>query len=775
MTTLSIADEDMRSQTPRGHGQLYRGPGHSSKRPGHPNRRLDQSTRRPGQPTKVPGSDHLVVQTEFPYVFWRASSRPYTPKPPYPEYLESKNYPYFYGDGKDDSISDPTTWKIMPIQIPDDLVSDTSQWTPMTTMEMTKYLIPPTPQYGRHPGVTESPHLFHPERLYTHVKNESHYLPSVSRYTDHRLPNKEAADEKDSYTFYQPEYLRSPQQVNQTEKPELSLSWHQSLMKQLEPFIDSHLPKLPSLPRFPSINGNNIIDRVPRWPLNEKRDTHTQPTITQGEPNTVQLGKQVVHKFYPILSYTHPDYQETITWKKTNRPIDFHPFHSEQLHLNGQSSDQNNQNFPAEHLFLSVNSNSNTGLQYAQLSDNRNYYNGNSPSPGQFHNRNEHLSANRAGYESYSHGVYRSGDNVASGHSNSSSGDKHLSQGDQFPNSYQLPQEHESHSTSSHFEIIQEKHSPDQNHPLTYHHRPVGDQNKPDRGQHHIINSKDNEHSEPNWPSNDSSYSLEEMNQSIQSSHNMYYKRPTQPLRQSASQANRPESQQGYNRPESQQGFSNSFVNPQPQDYSSPADDWKDQQPRPLLSQLFPDSAIVDRLANIDPLSPASVISGGMLVLALALALFYFNYVWYPTPVVTAKMIKLLLDAAPSELITADQEKAITEVYEVFRSLETTYSHNQDLWLPFCKNRMVCQVHKEVPGLWQVTQAYAALVRSSLATGPENSDDLDAYLKAAQQGEAATSCDTHYPACTMPPVPVRASLQRLLGIVQDNYPEVVYS
>lgn len=49
-------------------------------------------------------------------------------------------------------------------------------------------------------------------------------------------------------------------------------------------------------------------------------------------------------------------------------------------------------------------------------------------------------------------------------------------------------------------------------------------------------------------------------------------------------------------------------------------------------------------------------------MLGLALALFYFNFVWYPTPVVTAKIYKMLSDNTPTGSLDEGQQRAVGEV-----------------------------------------------------------------------------------------------------------------
>nr|XP_045615602.1 uncharacterized protein LOC123768856 [Procambarus clarkii] len=750
-------------------------------------------------PTRVPGSDHLVVQTEFPYAFWRASSRPSTPRVTTPHHTEAPSYPYFYGEAKDDPGNDPTTWQIMPIQIPNDLVSYSSQRTQLTTSQVPSYPTTPTPQYGRHPGVTDPPPLFHPERLYR-ARNESdnNRQPAggSSTHQVHRYSNEESNVLRDSYSSYHAEYSKPPQKIGQTEKPEVSLPWHQSLSAA----IDSHLSKLPALPK------------LPEWPLRGKQDKHKIQTDTLAEKSdTTSNDEHVVHKFYHIIPDVYTAYQETQTPGQNNIPNEPHREHS---YSNNQFSVQNNPNYPNDHVLPTADNRNFTINQYSQ-STNHNYQNGNSPFTEQIPSNNQPFSANRAGYEPHKHNSYTQDDRVESGQTD-------LTQSG--------PQATELYATDSEFDETWEQRRPNQNRPTRRHRRP-GHPSPSYQGQQHKNIIKERPYTDQRWPSNDANHPLHELNSPIKSHLNLYRNRPQKPTRQRTNQASRPEFEQAFSshahpeqafsshahpeqafsshahpeqafsshahpeqafsshaHPEQafsshahpEQAFSShahpeqafsSHAHPEPQVSRYPAHDMEEQHPRPA----FLDPSIVDRLASLDPLSSTVVLPGGLLVVALALAVFYFNYVWYPTPVVTAKMVKVLLDAAPADIILVDQEKTIEDVYEVFRSLEATYAQDQNLWSPACKSRLVCQVHQELPDLWQVTQAYGTLVRSSLASNPEGDGDFNTYLQAAQQGTGDTTCSDHYPACAMPPVPVRASLQRLLGIVQDEYSDVVYS
>ncbi|KAK8403636.1 hypothetical protein O3P69_000017 [Scylla paramamosain] len=169
--------------------------------------------------------------------------------------------------------------------------------------------------------------------------------------------------------------------------------------------------------------------------------------------------------------------------------------------------------------------------------------------------------------------------------------------------------------------------------------------------------------------------------------------------------------------------------------------------------------SIIERLTGVDTSSTSSfVFPGGALVLGLALALFYFNFVWYPTPVVTAKIYKMLSQSVSGGELTEGQERTVGEVYRVFRGLEAEYKHDPSIWSASCRTRVVCQVHQELPGLWKVTQ--------SLRSPRQGDIDLSGYQEAARRGSEGEDCEEHYHECPLNTVPLKATLRRLLVLLQ---------
>ena len=90
----------------------------------------------------------------------------------------------------------------------------------------------------------------------------------------------------------------------------------------------------------------------------------------------------------------------------------------------------------------------------------------------------------------------------------------------------------------------------------------------------------------------------------------------------------------------------------------------------PFSSSRYNDDA--DEIERVDPVSavPASLmVPGGLAVLGAGLAMFYFNYVWYPTPIVRARLMDMMLAGTQSSALTDDQQRAITDVSKVGNSL----------------------------------------------------------------------------------------------------------
>ncbi|CAL4066152.1 unnamed protein product, partial [Meganyctiphanes norvegica] len=171
----------------------------------------------------------------------------------------------------------------------------------------------------------------------------------------------------------------------------------------------------------------------------------------------------------------------------------------------------------------------------------------------------------------------------------------------------------------------------------------------------------------------------------------------------------------------------------------------------------FSDSAISSTLA----------IPGSMLIVALGLALFYFNFVWYPTPVVTARLVQMISNKFPEHTLNDDQQKVVGKMYEVFRGLEsqTTLDH---AWTPQCRSRLVCQVHEELPGLWKVTNMSSNIFRTISATRPGGNTDVGQYMAAAEHGASGQDCMQHYNKCAIPDMPIKDLVLHLVGLLQGQ-------
>ncbi|CAL4066153.1 unnamed protein product, partial [Meganyctiphanes norvegica] len=181
------------------------------------------------RPTRVPGSPDIVTKADFPYIFWKPTSGPYTPPPSPQAQIGPTKYLHYHGTAIGDQHIDVSEPQILPIQIPKDVVGDALKH-PSTTTLANSYPTSATPQYGRHPGKTDPPPLYHPERLYEGHrfrgpgKEQSKTSQTEARHPNHRYPDQNTSNEK-----YGEDYVKNlikPQQ-----------SWTDSIYKQMEPFL----------------------------------------------------------------------------------------------------------------------------------------------------------------------------------------------------------------------------------------------------------------------------------------------------------------------------------------------------------------------------------------------------------------------------------------------------------------------------------------------------------------------------------------------------------
>ncbi|XP_068216352.1 uncharacterized protein [Palaemon carinicauda] len=639
-------------------------------------------------PTRVPGSKHLVVQTDFPYEYWRPSPKPYRQAVPSTVTSAPASYGFYYGESSKDYEIDASAWKMLPIQLPDDLVGAVNERTTQTTNPAPTAPTYPTtaiPQYGRHPGVTERPHLFHPERLYTHVKDSDGSYERLGsnglrhphqQYHSHgNMPIKDHSEE--AYQIPQP--LQKP---NRFRKPQNS--WQNGILENLDSFVATHSPQGSKGPRFPSMNS---IPRYPAWHSSNSQEDYDYDTQITDDKHA--------HHSYPI---PRPALKKH---RRNKRPNHFLNSGEQTIILSTPPMYDYDEALSVEdhHTHFGTNQNSffDNSLEFIrnkirpQANRRKVYLNRRRPFRRQQAHRPEY-------HESNSNDPW----------------DAHL---------FDMT-EHDSDYPSALPNRVQ---SPPQN----SYNRPLNNRFRPNSGIR------------PNWQK--------------------------RPYGNQGSSANSPNAQSAP--PPSPPPLHQRPMNPS--GIKRPQPHWNSVSE---ASDVDYDYGILDRLSDVNPLTSSVTVRGGMLVVALALALFYFNFVWYPTPVVTARLIKLISDSVPDDVIDSEKQKAIGEVYEVFRSLETEYIQDPNLWQPSCKSRLVCQVHHELPGLWQITYTYEAVVRRSLATGPQGDDELTVFLKAAEDGNQGSDCNELFKSCPMEPVPVRSYLQKLIGIGDsETLPTVVYS
>ncbi|KAK4290116.1 hypothetical protein Pmani_036965 [Petrolisthes manimaculis] len=766
------------------------------------------TTQSPG-PTVVPGSHHLVSDTDFPYEFWRATGQrrvaPSTHKSP----QHHSDYGYYYGEPKIDLGNNPTTWKILPIQIPDDLVGNASlpvePLTP-TVPPVPVYPTSITPQYGRHPGATEAQHLYHPERLYQHqtrkryqiqdgsvsgssssvVPNEptlhqhkhttatnSHVYkgnigsnlgssPPHPTQADHNFfnPNSHQPSFYDTESHHQqgghpntdynaPQIPRPPSQYSDwNRQPAEQPSWQSSLMKNLEPFLDtSGLTKLPSsLPRLPpalaSITSSLSSSLPAVWPFNthhqeggvgvESEHERSDGDLSQLPAHSPGHLTKYSHEFYPILSKPRPHHHWTQN-RRTNRPkylqvsrVGANFQNSDSYPYNQVNGSPDIERYSVSHAPPTESEEHSSYLSYDpvprppptnptrhhstpenHLPNHPNHY---ETSDAYLQDFPQHDGASEHGSEYQQHDEYYDKQGVTherhQAHHRTSDHDLH------DPHSTIQEQIHE--NEPSHLNSIHSNAQQHWSHRL--HNPPFRRRNRGQYGGPHNTNRKSDlgtgGHQRPSrpfrHPNNRHHHQQQQQHQHQQQQVDRYQTVTNKHVHPSSTTHSWPavhtnhishphyQTQQQHfddsdrytsnngdrrRRPHHHQPYHHGVK--QPHHFSNPfwpetlnPLEWLHYHLRPLkpdASDQYHQEGIVERLATgVEALGPAMVVPGGVLVVGLALATYYFNYIWYPTPVVTAKLGKILSDSMEHDdpLLTSHHQKAINEVYEVFRGLE---------------------------------------------------------------------------------------------------------
>ncbi|XP_069995754.1 uncharacterized protein [Penaeus vannamei] len=662
-------------------------------------------------PTRVPGSSHLLIKSEFPYLYWRASPRPYTPSFSSVVTQGHSSYPYFYGESASEHVSDATTWQAMPIQLPDDLVGAFDERTTYSTTTQTPpYPTQISPQYGRHPGMTERPHLFHPERLYPSSYNK---VNRVIKYTESFNSNHNYPSLGNTTVTQQPKFnFHDPSQ----DSSKLPL-WHGSFMEQL---------KLPELPKFPNMHN---LPNLAAWPLNFLRGNQRKNANRKTEPKrtTAHTNTNKTHPGLYMATAAISDQPYQKQWQNTT----YQP--SKLVETSKNESFQANQDDIVYEYYYDY-----EGQDHSHVEQSDDWY---TPPI----------------YQEYPDDVHQADNKFHSDHrynrlANESHIENHGIGDTQYKASYYPPASSSTVSDDQYYQqrnksytnneqVLQKHHYVPDHHYFTNNQgRPIGGGNNHWGDGYLSFNN--------HWPhtkENQSDIAPLHPKLTQESSVDNGNHRPLQRRRKPGGQ------QDAY------------FARPHRQPHLRP-------RPGQLKRPNY-----VDRVMTGDTVTSSVFVPGGMLIVALALALFYFNFVWYPTPVVTARLIQKISDSAPDNFLSDSRRKAVEKIYEVFRSLELEYTEEPEPWTDVCKSRFVCEVHRELPGLWQVTQTCAALIRSSLVKGPQENGNFTMYFEAAQKGSRGGDCVDYYKGCYMRQIPIRLSLQEALGIYLGNTTEVIYN
>ncbi|KAK3864718.1 hypothetical protein Pcinc_029612, partial [Petrolisthes cinctipes] len=844
------------------------------------------TTQSPG-PTVVPGSHHLVSDTDFP-----TSSG---------------------------GLQANAVWP----QIPDDLVGNASlpvePLTP-TVPPVPVYPTSITPQYGRHPGATEAQHLYHPERLYQHQTRKryqihdgsgsgssssigpneatlhqhkhttgtnSHvYKGSIGSNVGSSPPHPTQADhnflnpDSHHHSFYDteshhqqggypntdynaPQIPRPPSQYSDwNRQPAEQPSWQSSLMKNLEPFLDtSGLTRLPSsLPRLPpalaSITSRLSSSLPAVWPFNTHHQEGGVGLEAEHERSDGDLSKlpaqspghltKYSHEFYPILSKPRPHHHWTQN-RRTNRPkylqvsrVGANFQNSDSYPYNQVDGSTDIERYSVSYAPPTESEEHSSYLSYdpvprppptnptrhhstpeKHLPDHQSHY---ETSDAYLQDIPQHDGASEHGAQYQQHDEYYDKQDLTherhQDHHRTSDHDLQNNNGMLHQDPHSAIQEQTIENEPSHLNSIHS--NPQQHWSHRLHNRPFRRRNRGQYGGPHNTNRKSDlgtgGHQRPSRPLRRPNNHHQQVDRYQTVNKHLHHSATTHSWpavhtnhlshphyqTQNFDDSDRYTSNNGDRRRRPHQPFRHGFKHPP--HFSNPfwpetlnPLEWIHYHLRPLYpdtdhyyQSLNPDASdqyhqesyhdynpkeqqgIVERLTTgVEALGPSMVLPGGMLVVGLALATYYFNYIWYPTPVVTAKLGKILSDSMEDDdpFLTSHHQKAITEVYEVFRGLEKHTQQQQQqqgegegeggggggggegsvLWSGECRSQLVCEVHRRLPALWHVTQACSTIFRS-LVDGKEVGDvdsEVERYLTAGRRGAEGInkSCHHYYPAC----------------------------
>ncbi|XP_076069810.1 uncharacterized protein LOC143041689 [Oratosquilla oratoria] len=810
------------------------------------------------QPTRVPGSPELVKADMFPYLFWKPpEGRFYLPSPYPPESVD--RYGYYYPDPVSDGAIDAIDWEILPIQIPNDLVSGVKEEEEDDEAPVYKLraMSPPypktlTPQYGRHPGSSEPLPLVYADELFGNKNgvpfqsSSSSSSPQVvqrkvsqteNRYASHRYPHlfqphpdgqKPAplipgkGPVKINYgpeELYDPDYeiILTPGSSGDEAEGNNSTTGDSDGVRQH--FEESSPSAVQEFGYFYTINDfSPAIDPYKNSRYDDDQGGGSQVRIPEVHASINQSSGNLGNSYsynhgssYTYFSFGGSSNVEENTEAEENpKPeenFEKGPGYSTQVPHWAQFDTQRIHAHTTEFPHITYPTPAQTHHQqtyhytdqetphqpHHQITDQETSHQQQQPSQPYYEDVHPRYKLNERHYETlhpYQQQLppYHSQEPPTSHHQQPPEYHRQPpSQYEQIPSYHQhLP--HQPHPQSTHYlqeqqQLTQYPQSPERPQQLPKeHHQPPQDFN-PSPEYYQVSTEQPQEHLQYyHQPVEEQQEEPQELAQYYEQLPYHYKNEETHPppAEHQAGNHEGVEEHQWVSEPQEHHTALFSYIqktaphHPKRQGHRRPGrrQDIHHRRQQPYQQQQLHASDFdgIDRLSGYDPLT--SLVPGGLIVLGLALAFFYFNYVWYPTPVVTARLAKIVSEVQPVLHDGDDQGRAAAEVYEVFRSLEKDYS---TLWSDTCRGRVVCKVHHEFPQLWTVTRATLPIIRSNLPAMLLPSDNergravpeglnTTHYLEAARLGTFGHDCNKEYESCPLPDIEVKKTLRRLLGI-----------
>ena len=491
-------------------------------------------------------------------------------------------------------------------------------------------------QHWNHHNLKHNTHLTQHQPNWTHTNyNIQNYPKNDQKIIPQTLP---------THPNTPPHHPRLPRPSAWNRNPQNTPSWHQNIVETLT----QHLPNLPTLPKI-------RLPALPNWIFGER--------VYQEPGYNLQMNSDYVHKFYPLIPendplehlnsnldrhhsplYTYPPRQDnTVTQyadkftdndDDTDSYVTYHPAGTTLPYLTTKDdSDLTTHHAHPDprrplHAHAHVHARPQRILKIPQHQHHQDH------SQHQHSTPTKHSWAWERQQDAHTTPIqplrnpYDRQKNPTHNWISQETGNG----GDSYIHSSSSHSQHHSQHTHS---TPNQQHQQHQQHHHHHHHQQQQQEQQQQQQQQQGVNSP--------WYS--------------ESQHHHHHQQQQQQQQQGVSSPWHSESQH-------QQGLNEGFHSEIHDNILEPLSNLLNRpSPLSMLTTLPYQQSIIERLTGVDTSSTNSfVIPGGLLVLGLAFALFYFNFVWYPTPVVTAKIYKMLSDSASEGALSEGQQRAVGEV-----------------------------------------------------------------------------------------------------------------